>query len=128
MTLSTISNYLFVFMGAAFGGVFRYWLSDIAQKHFPPYFPYGTLTVNVVGSFFLGVIIFYFDQRALISPPMKLFLTIGFCGGFTTFSTFSYETLALFNTAQFFLAFTNIFLNVIFSLAGITIAYWLFKI
>lgn len=128
MALNTISNYLFVFMGAAFGGVFRYWLSDIVQKHLSPFFPYGTLTVNIVGSFFLGVIIFYFDQRALISPQMKLFLTIGFCGGFTTFSTFSYETLALFNTAQFFLAFTNIFLNVIFSLAGITIAYWLFKI
>lgn len=128
MAVGSLYNYLFVFIGAAFGGVFRYWLSDVVQKYFNPFFPYGTLVVNILGSFLLGVIIFYFDERQLISQPVKLFLTIGFCGGFTTFSTFSYETLALFNSAQFLLAVSNIFLNVMFSLIGITIAYWLFKI
>jgi fluoride exporter len=128
MAVGSLYNYLFVFIGAAFGGVFRYWLSDVVQKYFNPFFPYGTLVVNILGSFLLGVIIFYFDERQLISQPVKLFLTIGFCGGFTTFSTFSYETLALFTSAQFLLAVTNVFLNVIMSLAGITIAYWLFKI
>jgi len=128
MNAVSFNNYLFVFIGAAFGGVARYWLANLVQKYFNPFFPYGTLVVNILGSFLLGVVIFYFDERQLISQPVKLLLTIGFCGGFTTFSTFSYETLALFNSAQFLLALTNIFLNVLFSLIGITIAYWLFKI
>jgi CrcB protein len=128
MNAVSFNNYLFVFIGAAFGGVARYWLANLVQKFFNPFFPYGTLSINIIGSFLLGVIIFYFDQRGFISPSFRLLLTIGFCGGFTTFSTFSYETLALLNNAQFLLASLNIFLNVVLSLLGIIIAYWLFKL
>jgi CrcB protein len=128
MNAVAFNNYLFVFIGAAFGGVARYWMANLVQKFFNPFFPYGTLSINIIGSFLLGVIIFYFDQRGLLSPSLRLFLTIGFCGGFTTFSTFSYETLALINNAQFFLAAINVFLSVTLSLSGIILAYWLFKI
>ena len=59
-------NYLIVSIGAAIGGVSRYWLSNLAYKYFPAIFPYGTLIVNIVGSFLLGLIIFVFDEKELL--------------------------------------------------------------
>ncbi len=112
-------NYLIVSLGAAIGGAFRYWLSGVIQKNLPASFPYGTLTVNVVGSLFLGIIIFIIDSRQMISYQTKIFLTIGFCGGFTTFSTFSFETINLIKHSEFLLAFVNIMLNVILCLGAV---------
>jgi fluoride exporter len=121
-------NYLIVSFGAAFGGGLRYWLSGIVYKFFPATFPYGTLIVNILGSFFLGIILFLFDERELLSPGIKLFLTIGFCGGFTTFSTFSYETISLIRDSEYLLALANIFLNVLLCMIGIFLAFLLSKI
>ena len=98
-----MQNYFIVAIGAALGGVFRYWLSDAVYKFLPVNFPYGTLSVNVLGSFLLGFIIFYFDVRDLLSSEIKLLLTIGFCGGFTTFSTFAFETVNLLRESELFL-------------------------
>ncbi len=116
-------KYLIVSLGAGLGGAFRYWLSNLVYKYTFFTFPIGTLTVNFLGSFFLGFVIFYLDEKELISANLKLFLTIGFCGGFTTFSTFSFETLNLFRDAQYQLAFTNIVLSVLLCLLGIYFAY-----
>ncbi|HKI76932.1 MAG TPA: fluoride efflux transporter CrcB [Ignavibacteriaceae bacterium] len=116
-------NYIIVSLGAAFGGGLRYWISNLIHKYLPSYFPYGTLVVNIVGSFLLGLIIFYFDQRDLISSELRLFLAIGFCGGFTTFSTFSFETMSLFRDSQFLLGIINILLSLILTFAGIYLAY-----
>lgn len=115
-------NYLMVSIGAAIGGAFRYWLADFVQRFLPASFPYGTLTVNVVGSFILGLIIFIIDSRQLINYQTKIFLTIGFCGGFTTFSTFSLETINFIRHSEFLYAFLNILLNVILCLGAIYIA------
>ena len=98
-------NYLVVFIGAGFGGIFRYFLSSLIQKQFPPYFPWGTLTVNLLGSFILGLMIFGLDEKGLISPTLKLFIGIGFCGGFTTFSTFSWEVMSLLKSGIYSTAF-----------------------
>jgi CrcB protein len=116
-------RYLIVFVGAGFGGGFRYWLSAFVQKYFPPYFPFGTLTVNLIGSFILGLMIFGLDEKGLISPSVKLFIGIGFCGGFTTFSTFSFETFNLIRNAEFLFACLNILANVLLTLIGVYIAY-----
>ncbi len=115
-------NYLFVSIGAALGGALRYWMADFVQKYLPISFPYGTLTVNVVGSFILGIIIFVVDSRQIINYQTKIFLTIGFCGGFTTFSTFSLETINLLRHSEYFYAFLNIMLNVILCLSAVYIA------
>ena len=80
-----MTNYFLVAVGAAVGGVLRYWLSDVAHRIFQTTFPIGTLAVNVIGSFLIGILIYYFDSNELISTSMKILLTIGFCGGFTTF-------------------------------------------
>ena len=116
-------NYLVVFIGAGFGGIFRYFLSTVIQKQFPPYFPWGTLTVNLLGSFILGLMIFGLDEKGLISPTLKLFIGIGFCGGFTTFSTFSFETFNLIKNAEFLFAGLNIIANVFLTVFGVYLAY-----
>lgn len=112
-----------MFIGAGFGGGFRYWLSSFVQKYFLPYFPFGTLAVNLIGSFILGLMIFGLDEKELISPSVKLFIGIGFCGGFTTFSTFSFETFNLIRDAEFLFAGLNILASVLLTLAGVYIAY-----
>lgn len=120
-------NYLLVGLGAAFGGTLRYWVSNLAFKFFTENFPYGTLVVNVVGSFILGLLLFYFNDKELLNPQLRLFLTVGFCGGFTTFSTFSYETIVLLRETQYLLGFLNIVLNILLCLMGVLLAYLLTK-
>jgi len=118
-----VINILLVAFGAGIGGGFRYWVSDLSYKIFPIYFPYGTLVVNILGSFLLGILIFGFDEKDLINPSLKLLLGVGFCGGFTTFSTFSFETINLLRDTQFYLAGMNIILNLFLGLLGIYLAY-----
>lgn len=121
-------NYLIISLGAAIGGAARYWLSNLVYKFFPATFPYGTLAVNILGSFIIGLIIFVFDERELISQQSRLFLTIGFCGGLTTFSTFSLETFSLIRDSEYFLATLNVILSVMLCLLGVFLAYIVSKV
>jgi fluoride exporter len=114
--------YFIVTLGSGIGGLLRYVISDFIYKYSSSLFPYGTLTVNVVGSFFLGLIIFYLDSLKLVSSEMRLFLTIGICGGLTTFSTFSYETVKLIQDSQYLLAGANILLNVFVTILAVLLA------
>lgn len=86
---------VFVFLGGGLGSVVRYvmgrWVNSLHTHHFP----FGTLVVNVIACFLLGLLIGLADHRHLMSPQARLFWTVGFCGGFSTFSTFSNETLTL---------------------------------
>lgn len=116
-------NYLVISAGAAIGGVLRYGLASFIQKRVESFFPYGTLIVNIIGSFALGFIMYYMDEKELLSPQMRLFLTVGLCGGFTTFSTFSYETLNLIRNSEFLLASANIIGNVLLCLIAIYLSY-----
>ncbi len=116
-------KFFVVFIGGGLGSVFRYWISSYASKHLPLFFPFGTLLVNIIGSFILGLMIFGWDEKGLISPTIKLFIGVGFCGGLTTFSTFSLETFNLIKDAEFLMACLNIAVNVLFTLIGIYIAY-----
>ena len=116
-------KFLIVFMGAGLGGGLRYLVSVYTNKAMPLLLPYGTLIVNVVGSFILGILIFGLDEKELLHPSLKLLLGVGFCGGLTTFSTFSLETVLLLRNSQFMFAAFNIFLNLILTIASIYLAY-----
>ena len=86
---------LIVFAGGGLGAVARYWLSGAVYRFMSTQFPYGTITVNVLGCFCIGFLMSFFADRFLVNPDLRLFLTLGLLGGFTTFSTFSYETIEL---------------------------------
>jgi CrcB protein len=114
--------YLIVAFGSGFGGMLRYYISDLVQKNSSSIFPIGTLTVNTIGSFIIGLVLFYLASIKIVSYEMRLFLTVGLCGGLTTFSTFSYETVKLIQDSEYLLAGTNILLNVLLSLLAVLLA------
>jgi len=85
----------YIAVGSAIGGVSRYLVGGLTQRLAGGTFPTGTLLINVTGSFLLGLILRYGVETTTLTPEIRAFLTVGFCGGYTTFSTFSYETVAL---------------------------------
>lgn len=90
-----MKSLLMVFLGGGLGSVVRFSLSKWVNVLHSHHFPWGTLVVNVVACLALGLIIGLADHKHIISPAARLFWTVGFCGGFSTFSTFSNETLML---------------------------------
>jgi CrcB protein len=101
-------NYLFVFIGGGIGAAARYGLQGIVYRYASPAFPYGTLAVNLLGSLAIGFLMAFFEERFIINPALRVFLTIGILGGFTTFSSFSYETIALLRDGSYGLGLLNV--------------------
>ena len=81
-------------------------------------FPYGTLIVNVIGCFLIGFLMVFFEGRFVVHPELRVFLTIGIIGGFTTFSTFSYETISLLREGSYLTATANVFYSLFSCLAA----------
>jgi len=123
-----LQNYLIVFFGAGLGGIIRYWGSAFVYKYLPTDFPYGTLFVNMLGSFLIGIFMYYFDSNELINVDTRIFLTTGLCGGLTTFSTFSFETINFLKEREFLFAGLNIIANILMTLLALFIAYKLSKL
>jgi CrcB protein len=90
-----LTRYLLVALGGAAGSVARYWVGGLAPRLFGEGFPYGTLLVNLLGSFLISLVMGVALSSGLLSVTMRVFLTTGIIGGFTTYSAFNYETLAL---------------------------------
>jgi CrcB protein len=103
-------TYVWIALGGALGSVARYGCSSLAAHAVGETFPWGTLVVNVAGSFVIGLFSTLTgpDGRWLVPPDARLFVTIGLCGGFTTFSSFSLQTLNLVRTGEFGAAFGNV--------------------
>jgi len=95
------------------GGLTRYYLSGWVYTQLGRAFPYGTFAVNVIGAYFIGVIMELGLRSTAISDTLRLGLTVGFMGGLTTFSTFSYETFKLLEDGQFLVAFANVLASVV---------------
>jgi len=101
-------NVLYVFVGGGVGAAARYLVSGLVYRWIDPAFPYGTLVVNITGCFLIGFLASIFQDRFLVNTSLRLFLTIGILGGFTTFSTFSLETLHMLQEGSTALALLNI--------------------
>lgn len=109
---------LLVCLGSALGGGARYLISQGMLRWLGAGFPYGTLTVNVLGSFLIGLIMHVGLTSAVISPSTRLFLTTGVMGGLTTYSTFNYETLGLLSGGPWRLGVANLVATVVACLAA----------
>ncbi len=104
-----------VAIGGAIGSVLRFLIGVYLAKIINPYFPYGTLAVNTIGSFMLSLLMILSLEKLSLNPLWRLFLAVGLMGGFTTFSSFTYETLSMFMEGNYIKGFFNIFLNFTFS-------------
>ena len=111
-------NSILVFLGGGIGATARYGLQGLVYRIAGAGFPYGTLVVNVLGSFFIGFLMALFEERFIVNPSLRVFLTIGLLGGFTTFSSFSYETIALFRDGSYFPALVNVTTSVLVCLGA----------
>lgn len=96
-----VKTLLFIGAGSFLGGVSRYALTRLVQDHILHVFPYGTLVVNIVGCFLIGLFYGLFDRGHVLDPDIRMFLTVGFCGGFTTFSTFANENFSMLQGENF---------------------------
>ena len=117
--------YLWVALGGALGSVARFWVNGLISEKFGATFPWGTLVIKVLGSFIIGVIGALAIPEGRLDPPSRVFATqfvmIGVCGGYTTFSSFSLQTLNLLREREFLYAGGNVVLSV----ALCMVAVWL---
>jgi CrcB protein len=115
---SIVRDFFTISLGAIAGANARYFLSRYAAKVMGPVFPYGTLVINVTGSIVVGFFMIWATERVLIDPRWRLLIVVGFCGAYTTFSGYAFETMAYFEQGQWLLMFTNFFSNNFLCLAG----------
>lgn len=113
-------------MGGFIGTILRYLLNNIVYKALDyPVYPYGTLIINVLGCFFIGFVGSLAESRLSLTPQVRIFIQIGILGGFTTFSTFGYETFSLVRDGQLLLGLANVILQVMVGLFAVWLGYYL---
>ncbi|MCX6148179.1 MAG: fluoride efflux transporter CrcB [Candidatus Kapabacteria bacterium] len=122
---------LIVGLGGFIGSASRFLLSQFINKYFNITYPLGTLIINLFGCFLIGIILGLFEKENIISPNLNLFLTVGICGGFTTFSTFSNDSLILFNESDYlgltFYMGISIFFGILLTFVGRHLVNYLWK-
>jgi len=121
--------YLWVAIGGALGSVSRYWLSGMVADRFGQTFPWGTLVINVTGSFIIGIFAALAIPEGRMDPQSRAFTTqflmIGVCGGYTTFSSFSLQTLNLLRDREWLYAGGNVLLSVVLCMVAVWLGYLL---
>jgi CrcB protein len=120
-------SYVWIALGGALGSLGRFWFSGLIARNFGETFPWGTLLVNVSGSFVIGLFATLTEPegRWLVSPSFRQFFMIGICGGYTTFSSFSLQTLNLVRDGEWFYAGANAVLSFVLCLVAVWFGYLL---
>lgn len=113
-----MKDFLAISLAAIVGANLRYLISRLAVREFGAIFPYGTLAINIIGSFIVGFFVIWTTERVLLDPRWRLLVVVGFCGSFTTFSSYAFESMSLFERGQWGLMLVNIFSNNILCLGG----------
>ena len=109
-----MSKLLVVALGGGIGASTRYLVANYAAQKLGVTFPYGTLIVNILGCFIIGLFMTLTTEKFIVNPYLRLLVSVGFLGGLTTFSSYSYETFKLLEEASYMLAFYNILTNLSF--------------
>jgi fluoride exporter len=117
--LAQFASYLWIAVGAIIGASARYFLSTLIARDFASAFPYGTLLINITGSLVLGFFLVFSTERALLDPRWRLLIAVGFCGSYTTFSSYAFETFALAERGQWLLSGINIIASNILCLVAV---------
>jgi len=120
-----MGSYIWIAVGSALGGVARYWCSGVAARLVGETFPWGTIVVNILGSFVIGFFATLTgpDGRVFMGTTARQFVMVGICGGYTTFSSFSLQTLNLMNDGEWLRAGANIGLSVVCCLVAVWIGH-----
>jgi len=120
---------LLVGAGGFLGANLRYLVSALVAKHFSASLPWGTLMVNVTGSFLVGAFLTWTTERVFADPSYRFLVVVGFCGAYTTFSSYAFETAGLMEQRHLWAAAGNFVMNnllaVIAAIAGVAVARWL---
>lgn len=114
-----MTKYLMVGIGGFLGSVIRFWVGGFIGNRWGSRFPYGTFVVNVTGSFLIGLTVTFLAERAHWNPNLRYLIPIGFIGGYTTFSTFAYETFQNVQDGQILVAALNVSLSVVLGFVGV---------
>ena len=117
-----MKHLLFIALGGAGGALCRHWMSTLVHNSADSHFPWGTISVNLLGSFCIGVMYVVIVERGLIHPDWRSITVVGFLGAFTTFSTFSLETIALMENGQPVAAMGYVLLSVLVCLLAVWLA------
>jgi CrcB protein len=113
-----LKDFLAISVAAIVGANLRYLLSRLAAIELGSVFPYGTLFINIVGSFIVGFFVIWTTERALVDPRWRLLVVVGFCGSFTTFSSYAFETMSYFEHGHWGLMLANVLTNNLLCLGG----------
>ena len=116
--MNGLTDFLVISLGAVAGANARYWISRFALREWGAAFPFGTLVINVLGSLVVGFFMIWATERVLIDPRWRLLVVVGFCGAFTTFSSYAFESMSLFEHGQWLLMFANVTGNNLLCLAA----------
>ncbi|NOQ88078.1 MAG: fluoride efflux transporter CrcB [Gammaproteobacteria bacterium] len=122
-----LKTLMFIAVGGAFGAMMRFLSQATVHELFGKAFPYGTLFVNVTGSFLMGLLSIFLVEKFNLSSEWHLAILVGVLGSFTTFSTFSIETLVLFEQGDFLKAMTNISLSIILCVSAVWVGAYFAK-
>lgn len=112
-------NYLWIALGAVVGASARYFLSGLIARNFSATFPYGTLLINITGSLVLGFFLIFATERVLLDPRWRLLVAVGFCGSYTTFSSYAFESFALMEQGQWLMMGANILASNVLCLVAV---------
>lgn len=118
-------NIIWIALGGAIGSLLRYFSYQVSARLLPADFPYATLLVNAMGSLLIGFLAIMITNSLNIAQPLRALLIIGFCGSFTTFSTFSLENIHLLQSQHYWQLSLNILLNVVLCMVTVYIGMWL---
>jgi fluoride exporter len=123
-----MDKFLLISLGAMLGANARYWIGNIVARKLGASFPYGTLIINITGSLLLGFFLTLATERLLVDPRWRLLIAVGFLGAYTTFSTYTYESLSLIQSGQWVLGIFNSIGSVILGVGAVGLGIYLAKL